>query len=116
MATQLQTASRSVATARWCVLCVPSPGHAALCPVLTWLPSRSQYIHLNATLTRDNADLAHLLTEQGIAVRAGHHCAMPLLKQMGLSGAIRVSLALYNDSDDLERFFEALDQALDMLR
>ncbi|NWD87482.1 aminotransferase class V-fold PLP-dependent enzyme, partial [Pseudomonas sp. K5002] len=63
-----------------------------------------------------NADLAHLLTEQGIAVRAGHHCAMPLLKQMGLSGAIRVSLALYNDSDDLERFFEALDQALDMLR
>ncbi|WP_395608870.1 aminotransferase class V-fold PLP-dependent enzyme [Pseudomonas sp. B22129] len=63
-----------------------------------------------------NADLAHLLTEQGIAVRAGHHCAMPLLKAMQLSGAIRVSLALYNDSDDLERFFEALDQALDMLR
>ncbi|UOB25267.1 aminotransferase class V-fold PLP-dependent enzyme [Pseudomonas orientalis] len=63
-----------------------------------------------------NADLAHLLTEQGIAVRAGHHCAMPLLKMMNLSGAIRVSLALYNDSDDLERFFEALDRALDMLR
>ncbi|WP_339531609.1 cysteine desulfurase [Pseudomonas mucidolens] len=63
-----------------------------------------------------NADLAHLLTEQGIAVRAGHHCAMPLLKNLQLSGAIRVSLALYNDSDDLERFFEALDQALDMLR
>ncbi|WPN99536.1 cysteine desulfurase [Pseudomonas sp. MUP55] len=63
-----------------------------------------------------NADLAHLLTEQGIAVRAGHHCAMPLLKALQLSGAIRVSLALYNDSDDLERFFEALDQALDMLR
>ena len=63
-----------------------------------------------------NADLAHLLTEQGIAVRAGHHCAMPLLKSFGLAGAIRVSLALYNDSADLERFFEALDQALEMLR
>ncbi|MCP1514949.1 aminotransferase class V-fold PLP-dependent enzyme [Pseudomonas rhodesiae] len=63
-----------------------------------------------------NADLAHLLTEQGIAVRAGHHCAMPLLKAMHLSGAVRVSLALYNDSDDLERFFGALDQALEMLR
>ncbi len=63
-----------------------------------------------------NADLAHLLTEQGIAVRAGHHCAMPLFKALHLSGAIRVSLALYNDSDDLERFFDALDQALDMLR
>ena len=63
-----------------------------------------------------NADLAHLLTEQGIAVRAGHHCAMPLLKGLGLAGAIRVSLALYNDSDDLERFFDALDQALELLQ
>ncbi|MCY1409898.1 Cysteine desulfurase SufS [compost metagenome] len=63
-----------------------------------------------------NADLAHLLTEQGIAVRAGHHCAMPLMKSLGLAGAIRVSLGLYNDSDDLERFFSALDQALELLR
>ena len=63
-----------------------------------------------------NADLAHLLTEQGIAVRAGHHCAMPLLKSLGLAGAIRVSLALYNDSDDIERFFDALDKALELLQ
>ncbi|MHA6163968.1 cysteine desulfurase [Pseudomonas sichuanensis] len=63
-----------------------------------------------------NADIAHLLTEQGIAVRAGHHCAMPLLKGMGLEGAIRVSLGLYNDSDDLQRFFDALDQGLELLR
>jgi cysteine sulfinate desulfinase len=63
-----------------------------------------------------NADLAHLLTDQGIAVRAGHHCAMPLMERLGLGGAIRVSLGLYNDSDDLERFFTALDQALELLR
>lgn len=63
-----------------------------------------------------NADLAHLLTEQGIAVRAGHHCAMPLVNRLGLDGAIRVSLALYNDSDDLLRFLEALDKALELLR
>ncbi|MBN2976319.1 aminotransferase class V-fold PLP-dependent enzyme [Pseudomonas lactucae] len=63
-----------------------------------------------------NADLAYLLADQGIAVRAGHHCAMPLLKQMNLTGAIRVSLALYNDSADVERFFDALDHTLDMLR
>jgi len=62
-----------------------------------------------------NADLAHLLTEQGIAVRAGHHCAMPLLKSLGLPGAIRASLALYNDSDDLINFFAALDQSLELL-
>ncbi|UUY06503.1 cysteine desulfurase [Pseudomonas sp. J452] len=63
-----------------------------------------------------SADLAHLLTEQGIAVRAGHHCAMPLLKSLGLPGAIRVSLGLYNDDDDLARFFVALDKALELLR
>lgn len=63
-----------------------------------------------------SADLAHLLTEQGVAVRAGHHCAMPLLKSLGLVGAVRVSLALYSDSDDLQRFFEALDQSLELLR
>jgi cysteine sulfinate desulfinase len=63
-----------------------------------------------------NADLAHLLTEQGIAVRAGHHCAIPLISSLGLSGAIRVSLGLYNDSEDLEHFFNALDQALELLR
>lgn len=63
-----------------------------------------------------NADIAHLLTEQGIAVRAGHHCAMPLLKGLGLEGAIRVSLGLYNDSDDVQRFFDALDQGLELLR
>ncbi|QXH45813.1 cysteine desulfurase [Pseudomonas xanthosomatis] len=63
-----------------------------------------------------NADIAHLLTEQGIAVRAGHHCAMPLLKGLGLEGAIRVSLGLYSDSDDLQRFFDALDQGLELLR
>ncbi len=63
-----------------------------------------------------NADLAQLLTEQGIAVRAGHHCAMPLMQRLGLTGAIRVSLGLYNDGADLEHFFAALDRALELLR
>ena len=62
------------------------------------------------------ADLAHLLTDQGIAVRNGHHCAMPLFKHFGILGATRVSLGLYNDGDDLQRFFTALDSALELLR
>ena len=62
------------------------------------------------------SDLAHLLSEQGVCVRTGHHCAMPLLKQLGLSGATRVSLGLYNDGDDLQRLFAALEQALELLR
>lgn len=62
------------------------------------------------------ADLGHLLTEQGIAVRAGHHCAMPLMKTLDVAGALRASLGLYNDGADLERFFNALDSALELLR
>jgi len=63
-----------------------------------------------------HADLAHLLTEQGIAVRAGHHCAMPLLQSLDLPGALRISLGLYNDSEDIQHFFNGLDQALELLR
>ena len=63
-----------------------------------------------------HADLALLLGEQGVAVRAGHHCAMPLLQSLGLAGALRVSLAMYNDGDDVQRFFSALDQALEILQ
>ncbi len=63
-----------------------------------------------------HADLALLLGEQGIAVRAGHHCAMPLLKSLGLAGALRVSLAMYNDGDDIQRFLSALDQAVEILQ
>ncbi|WP_313281270.1 aminotransferase class V-fold PLP-dependent enzyme [Stutzerimonas balearica] len=63
-----------------------------------------------------HADLSHLLVEQGIAVRSGNHCAMPLMKTLGLGGAIRVSLGLYNDESDLQRLFTALDAALELLR
>ncbi|GGJ81974.1 aminotransferase class V-fold PLP-dependent enzyme [Pseudomonas matsuisoli] len=61
-------------------------------------------------------DLAYALSEQGIAVRAGRHCATPLYQHLGASGAIRVSLALYNDTEDLDRFFRALDKALNLLK
>lgn len=63
-----------------------------------------------------HADLALLIGEQGVAVRAGHHCAMPLLQSLGLAGALRVSLAMYNNGDDIQRFFNALDQALEILQ
>ncbi|MCQ4348501.1 cysteine desulfurase [Pseudomonas stutzeri] len=63
-----------------------------------------------------NADLSHLLSEQGIAVRAGQHCAMPLLRRLGMPGAVRVSLGMYSEGDDLERFFAALHHALELLR
>ncbi|HJE29075.1 MAG TPA: aminotransferase class V-fold PLP-dependent enzyme, partial [Pseudomonas nitrititolerans] len=51
-----------------------------------------------------------------IAIRSGTHCAQPLMKSLGVDGAIRVSLGLYNDGTDLERFFAALDQSLELLQ
>lgn len=63
-----------------------------------------------------HADLAALIAEQGVAIRAGHHCAMPLLHSLNLAGALRVSIALYNNGEDIRRFFCALDQALEILQ
>ncbi|UXI01815.1 cysteine desulfurase CsdA [Photobacterium sp. TY1-4] len=60
-------------------------------------------------------DIATLLDQQGIALRAGHHCAHPMLDALGLSGTLRVSLALYNTEQDVERFVAALHKACDLL-
>ncbi|MEC6816349.1 cysteine desulfurase CsdA [Photobacterium toruni] len=60
-------------------------------------------------------DIATLLDQQQIALRAGHHCAHPMLDALGLTGTLRVSLALYNDQQDVARFIAALHKACDLL-
>lgn len=60
-------------------------------------------------------DIATLLDQQHIALRAGHHCAHPMLDALGLTGTLRVSLALYNDQQDVARFIAALHKACDLL-
>ncbi|SIO01468.1 aminotransferase class V-fold PLP-dependent enzyme [Salinivibrio sp. ES.052] len=62
-----------------------------------------------------HSDVAELLSQQGIAVRSGHHCAHPFLKALGIDGTIRVSLAAYNTQEDVECFIVALDKALALL-
>lgn len=56
-------------------------------------------------------DLGTLLDQQGVAVRTGHHCAMPIMDQFGIPGTVRASFAFYNTLDDVERFFAALEKA-----
>ena len=56
-------------------------------------------------------DVAALLDSQGIALRAGHHCAHPLMKRYGVSATVRASFAAYNTRDDVDRFIEALTKA-----
>ena len=60
-------------------------------------------------------DTARLLDQLGVAVRSGHHCAQPLLTALGTTGAVRVSPAFYNTSEDIERFFSALDRVIGVL-
>ena len=55
-------------------------------------------------------DIGMLLDQQGIAVRTGHHCAMPLMERMNLSGTVRASFALYNTVEDVQQFIQALEQ------
>ena len=61
-------------------------------------------------------DLAELLDSEGVAVRAGHHCAMPLHHRMGVPASLRASFYLYNTLDEIDRFAEALESALRLLR
>jgi cysteine desulfurase / selenocysteine lyase len=53
-------------------------------------------------------DVATLLDERGVAIRAGHHCAEPLHHRLGLTASCRASLAYYNGRDDLEALLAAL--------
>lgn len=61
-------------------------------------------------------DIATLLSEQQVCVRSGHHCAEPLLNMMGESGAVRVSAAIYNTEEDIEKFAKALKKVLEVLK
>ncbi len=53
-------------------------------------------------------DVATIFDQLGIAVRAGHHCAQPLMKALGVAATVRASFALYNTMDDGERLVEAV--------
>ena len=56
-------------------------------------------------------DLGTILDHHGVAIRTGHHCAMPVMEFFGVPGTARASLALYNNFDDIDRLVAALDKA-----
>ena len=55
-------------------------------------------------------DIAQLLDRYGVAVRAGTHCAEPLMRRLGVSSSVRASFALYNTAQEVDAFLEALDR------
>lgn len=60
-------------------------------------------------------DIASVLNSSGVAVRSGHHCAMPLHKEMGLPATVRASYYIYNDLSDIDKLAEGVEKALKML-
>jgi cysteine desulfurase / selenocysteine lyase len=61
-------------------------------------------------------DLAQVLDQHNVAVRAGHHCAQPLMEWFGVTGTTRASLGVYNDERDVDRLAEAIEAAREMFR
>lgn len=59
-------------------------------------------------------DIATILDQFGVAVRAGHHCAQPLMKYFDISGTSRASFALYNGHEDVEELASALHRAMNL--
>ncbi|EKO3443968.1 cysteine desulfurase CsdA [Vibrio fluvialis] len=60
-------------------------------------------------------DLATLLDQQGIAVRAGHHCAHPLMEAFGVKGTVRISFGIYNSAQEVAHLIKAIEKAVDIL-
>ena len=57
------------------------------------------------------ADVGTLLDQQGIAVRTGHHCAMPVMEQFKVPGTVRASFTFYNTLDEVDALFKGLEKA-----
>jgi cysteine desulfurase / selenocysteine lyase len=61
-------------------------------------------------------DLATVLDQHNVAIRAGHHCAQPLLDKLGLAATARASLGIYNDESDVDALADAIKAAQTMFK
>ena len=61
-------------------------------------------------------DIATILDRQGIAIRAGHHCAMPVMERFGLPATARASLAFYNTKDEIDALIQGLERVREVFK
>lgn len=61
-------------------------------------------------------DMATLMDQDGICVRASHHCAMPVMQHFKVPSTVRASLGVYNNHDDIDRLVASIEEAKDMLQ
>jgi len=61
-------------------------------------------------------DLGTIVDREGVAIRTGHHCAMPVMDRFGVAATARASFALYNDRSDVDRLMAGLKRAVELFR
>jgi cysteine desulfurase/selenocysteine lyase len=61
-------------------------------------------------------DLGTIVDREGVAIRTGHHCAMPVMERFGVAATARASFALYNDRSDVDRLLAGLKRAVELFR
>ena len=62
-----------------------------------------------------HSDVAQILDQQAIAVRAGHHCTQPLMKYLNLQGTVRASFSIYNDEEDVMKLIAGIKKSKELL-
>lgn len=92
----LQAAGQKLATVPGVTIYSTAPEHAAI------LTFNIEKAHPH--------DVATIFDQLGLAVRAGHHCAQPLMKALGVSAMVRASFGIYNTMDDVERLLEGVQK------
>ena len=60
-------------------------------------------------------DVGQILDQQGVAVRTGHHCTMPLMSRLNVPGTVRASFSFYSNQEDSRRLVESVEKATDLL-
>jgi len=61
-------------------------------------------------------DLGTIVDSEGVAIRTGHHCAMPVMERFGIAATARASFAFYNNDDDVDRLIAGLNKAVEIFR
>ena len=61
-------------------------------------------------------DVGSILDEEGIAIRAGHHCAMPLMERFKVPATVRASLAFYNTPSELDKLAKGIGKVLEVFK
>ena len=83
--------------------------------VRIWGPSEGRVALVSFSVAGVHShDVAQVLDGRGIAVRAGHMCAQPLMRRLGIESAVRVSFAPYNVPDEIRRLLEGVRAAQEL--